>query len=219
MPDRPPSRPSRSPGRAAPGRRRTDCSATALIAAAILALAGCSSGPNGPAVAPRTPQPPASAGRSATTGPSQAPVTPAPVALESAPAATPRVDPAHVAVGFDEVASGLVSPLAIANAGDGSGRLFVGEQDGRIRIVRDGAVLAAPYLDIVSEVSSGGERGLLGLAFHPDFPTDPRLFVDYTDRNGDTRVSSFTVDPSRPDVVDPSTERRLLSVKQPYPNH
>jgi glucose/arabinose dehydrogenase len=122
-------------------------------------------------------------------------------------------------VGFDEVASGLVAPLAIVNANDGSGRLFIAEQDGRIRIVRDGAVVAAPFLDIASEVSSGGERGLLGLAFHPDFPTDPRLFVDYTDTNGDTRVSSFTVDPANPDVADASTESRLLFVKQPYPNH
>ena len=123
-------------------------------------------------------------------------------------------------MGFDEVASGLVAPLAIANANDGSGRLFIAEQDGRIRIVRrDGAVVAAPFLDIASEVSSGGERGLLGLAFHPDFPTDPRLFVDYTDTNGDTRVSSFTVDPASRDVADASTESRLLFVKQPYPNH
>ena len=70
------------------------------------------------------------------------------------------------------------------------------EQGGRIRIVKDGTLQPAPFLDISDRISSGGERGLLGLAFHPGFPADPRLFVDYTDPNGDTQVSSFTVNPA-----------------------
>ena len=90
---------------------------------------------------------------------------------------------------------------------------------GRIRIVRDGALIETPFLDIGDRISSGGERGLLGLAFHPDFPTDPRFFVNYTDEQGDTRISSFAVDPAAPDRVDPATERRLLFVDQPYANH
>ena len=145
----------------------------------------------------------------------------APAGPGSSPSSGPpgAFDPAHVAVGFDTVTTGLTAPLAIVNAHDGSSRIFVAEQGGQIRIVRDGRLEPAPFLDIASEISSGGERGLLGVAFHPRFPSDPRVFVDYTDVNGDTRVSSFTVDPAHPDAVDTSTERRLLFVKQPYPNH
>jgi glucose/arabinose dehydrogenase len=221
MPDRPEARSTGWRRRLRRARRQADRSRARLtwVTAAIIALAGCSTGPNGAAAPPRTPSPSSSAGP-ATARPSGTILTPAPIAsAESEGPPTPALDLAHVAVRFDEVASGLVSPLAIANAGDQSGRLFVAEQEGRIRIVRDGALAGAPFVDISSEVSSGGERGLLGLAFHPDFPADPRFFVDYTDANGDTRVSSFTVDPSRPDVADASTERRLLFVKQPYPNH
>ena len=86
----------------------------------------------------------------------------------------------------------------VTNAGDGSGRLFVVEQEGRIRIVKDGALVERPFIDITGRITSGGERGLLGLAFHPDYPTDPRFFVDYTDRDGNTVVSSFTVERRRP---------------------
>ena len=114
---------------------------------------------------------------------------------------------------------GFRSPLAVVSAGDGSGRLFVAEQGGTIRIVRDGAIDAEPFLDISSEVSSGGEQGLLGLAFHPDYPTDPRFFVDYTDVDGDTHVASFTTDPSNPDRADPGSEVTVLTVDQPYANH
>ena len=114
---------------------------------------------------------------------------------------------------------GLSSPLAVTHAADGSGRTFVAEQGGAIRIVRDGALVDRPFLDISDRISSGGERGLLGLAFHPDFPTDPRFFVNYTDPNGDTRVVSFAQDSSDPDRADLSSEIRLLSIKQPFPNH
>ena len=115
--------------------------------------------------------------------------------------------------------SGLRDPLALTQAGDGSGRLFVAEQEGAIRIVRDGALIDEPFLDISQRISSGGERGLLGLAFHPDFPTDPRFFVNYTDTSGDTSVSSFVVDPANPDRADPGSEVRLLFIAQPFANH
>jgi glucose/arabinose dehydrogenase len=128
-------------------------------------------------------------------------------------------DPSHVAVGLERVVDGLTSPLAIVHAGDGSGRLFVVEQAGVIRIVRDGSLVDAPFLDITDRILSGGERGLLGLAFHPDFPTDPRLFVDYTDSEGDTQIASYTVDPANLDRADPASEIRLLSQHQPYANH
>jgi glucose/arabinose dehydrogenase len=131
----------------------------------------------------------------------------------------PAFDPARVAVGFTTVVGGLVSPLAIVNAGDDSGRLFVAQQGGQIRIVRNGKLVGQPFLDIADRITTGGERGLLGVAFHPGYPADPRVFVDYTDKNGDTRVSAFRVDPANPDRLDPASERRLLFVKQPYPNH
>ncbi len=128
-------------------------------------------------------------------------------------------DPAGLSVAFAPVVDGLAAPLAVTSAGDGSGRLFVAQQGGQIRIVRHGALAPGPFLDIADRITTGGERGLLGVAFHPHFPADPRVFVDYTDANGDTRVSSFRVDPSNPDRVDPSTEERLLFVKQPFANH
>ncbi|HEX2753947.1 MAG TPA: PQQ-dependent sugar dehydrogenase [Candidatus Limnocylindrales bacterium] len=128
-------------------------------------------------------------------------------------------DPTRVAITLEPFADGLTAPLAIANAGDGSGRLFVAEQGGRIRIIRNGRVEATPFLDISDEITSGGERGLLGLAFHPDYPADGRIFVDYTDTNGDTQVSSFEVSGGDPDRVDPTSEMRILHVKQPFANH
>jgi glucose/arabinose dehydrogenase len=181
--------------------------AACLLALTVaVSLAGCGSdrGPGSPA-------PPASP-RGSLSG---ATVTPA----AGRAASTDAFDPAGLAVGFDEVASGLSAPLAIANAHDGSGRLYIAQQGGQIRIVRDGALAPLPFLDVAERISSGGERGLLGVAFHPRYPVDPRVFVDYTDPDGNTRVSSFRVDPATPDRVDPATEQRLLFVQQPFPNH
>ena len=134
------------------------------------------------------------------------------------PPASP-IDGAGLAVTMEPFVDGFDAPLAAVNAGDGSGRIFVVEQGGLIRIVRDGKLLPEPFLDVSAEIKSGGERGLLGLAFHPDYPKDPRFFVDYTDTNGDTHVASFKVDPSNPDRADPASEQRLLFVNQPYANH
>jgi glucose/arabinose dehydrogenase len=117
------------------------------------------------------------------------------------------------------VADGLTSPVDVAEPGDGSGRRFVVEQAGRIRIVDRGGLVGRPFLDIAAEIRSGGEQGLLGLAFHPDFPTDPRFFVDYTDRNGNTVISEFRVGAADPNLADPGSERALLHVDQPYANH
>jgi glucose/arabinose dehydrogenase len=137
----------------------------------------------------------------------------------SAVAAAPASALAGVTVAAEIAIQGLSNPVDVANAGDGSGRLFVVEQAGSILIVRNGAVLGQPFLDIHERIASGGERGLLGLAFHPDFPTDPRFFVDYTDVNGDTVVASYVVDPARPDLADPGSETILLKVTQPFANH
>jgi glucose/arabinose dehydrogenase len=131
----------------------------------------------------------------------------------------PPFDPARVAVTLERVAGGLDAPLAVVNAGDGSGRLFVAEQGGRVRIVTNGSVSPEPFLDITDRLSSGGERGLLGIAFHPRYPDDPRVFVDYTDRQGDTRVSSFVTAPGSGDRLDPASEVNLLHIEQPFANH
>jgi glucose/arabinose dehydrogenase len=121
-------------------------------------------------------------------------------------------------VSFEPVVGGLDSPLAVTHAGDGSGRLFVAQQGGAIRIVRDGALVETPFIDIGERIRPGGERGLLGLAFHPDYPEDPRFFVNYTDEEGDTQIAAYEVDPANGDLA-VDEESRLLTIGQPYANH
>ncbi|MFL5715522.1 MAG: PQQ-dependent sugar dehydrogenase [Chloroflexota bacterium] len=133
--------------------------------------------------------------------------------------ASPGITREGVSIAAEVAVGGLSDPVDVANAGDGSGRLFVAEQAGVIRVIRDGSALDRPFLDIRERIASGGERGLLGLALHPDYPTDPRFFVDYTDVNGDTVVSSFVVDAATPDVADAGSETPLLHVDQPFANH
>ena len=117
------------------------------------------------------------------------------------------------------VIDGLAQPVDVAIPGDGSGRVFVVEQPGRIRVVEAGTLLDEPFLDIRERIASGGERGLLGLAFHPDFPDDPRVFVDYTDINGDTVVAEYQLAQGGTGTGDPRSERILLQIDQPFPNH
>jgi glucose/arabinose dehydrogenase len=116
------------------------------------------------------------------------------------------------------VARGLSAPLDLQVPAGDRARLFVVEQGGRIRIVRSGAVVGTPFLDIASRVRAGGEQGLLGLAFHPQYAQNGRFFVNYTDRNGDTHVSEFRVS-ANADVADANSERQLLFVNQPFDNH
>ncbi|HYC32471.1 MAG TPA: PQQ-dependent sugar dehydrogenase [Gemmatimonadales bacterium] len=120
-------------------------------------------------------------------------------------------------MGLQEVAGGLAFPLYLTSP-PGDGRLFIVEKGGRIRVVKDGALLSAPFLDLSARVSTGREQGLLGLAFPPDYGTTGRFFVHYTDPAGDTRVSSFQVS-ADPDVADPATESVVLAVDQPFDNH
>ena len=116
------------------------------------------------------------------------------------------------------VARGLSSPLDLQFAPGDRSRIFVVEQPGRIRVIRDGTLLAAPFLDVSGRISTGGERGLLGLAFHPGYAQNGRLFVNYTDRNGDTHVAEFRGMPGT-DAADAGSERQVLFVAQPFPNH
>jgi glucose/arabinose dehydrogenase len=117
------------------------------------------------------------------------------------------------------IARGLQSPLDLQAPPGDHARVFVVEQPGRIRIVRGTTVAPTPFLDISSRVSSGGERGLLGLAFHTRYSETGRFFVNYTDPQGDTRISEFRVSSGNPDQADASSERELMFVRQPFANH
>ncbi len=100
----------------------------------------------------------------------------------------------------------------------GDARLFVVELAGRIRIVKNGRALPEPFLDITSRVRSGGESGLLSMAFHPEYHTNGWFFVDFTDLNGDTHIERFHVS-ANPDVADPASSKLILKIDQPYWNH
>ena len=130
------------------------------------------------------------------------------------------VDPVHVGVRLSKVASGLSSPVAIAAPNDGSGRLFILEQAGRIRVwTPHSGLLGAPYLDITSKVSSGGERGLLGLAFHPNFKSNGYFYVYYTNTSGNLQISRFHATPSS-NKADATSEFSLMTIGHPtYANH
>jgi len=187
----------------APGR-----APVALVVLAVLVAAcGGPSQPAGPTPPLVTPTPSGSLVPSA-------PPTASPAPLPSASPPAPAL-----AIALEPVADGLAGPLFAGNAGDGSGRLFVIEQAGRIRVVRDGRLLPEPFLDITGRVSAGGERGLLGLAFAPTFAADGRFFVDYTDRDGNTVVSELRAPDPAADRADPASERVLLRIDQPFSNH
>jgi glucose/arabinose dehydrogenase len=122
-------------------------------------------------------------------------------------------------VRLEPVAAGFDQPLYVTHAGDGSGRLFVVEQPGRVRIVRDGAIDPTPFLDIASIVgSNASEQGLLSVAFHPNFEENGAFFVNYTDKQGDTVIARYRVS-DNPDVADPASAKILLTISQPYANH
>jgi glucose/arabinose dehydrogenase len=117
------------------------------------------------------------------------------------------------------VAGSFSRPVDVQHAGDGSRRLFIVEQPGRIRIIQDGQVLETPFLDIRERVNdSGNEQGLLGLAFHPRYAENGIFFVNYSANNSDNTVARFHVS-SDPNVADPATETKLMSVSDPFPNH
>ncbi len=110
----------------------------------------------------------------------------------------------------------LVRPVSLTHAGDG--RLFIVEQDGRIRIYRDGSLLTAPFLSIEPMVKCCGEEGLLSVAFHPNFPTDPYFYVNYTSdvagSGGDSVIARYTVS-SDADIADPGSALILLTIPHP----
>ena len=125
---------------------------------------------------------------------------------------------------WEKVFSELNLPVFLTGAGDDSGRVFIVTQPGIIYVAKDGVVLDQPFLDLSARVSgprSSGEyseRGLLGLAFHPRFSENGYFYVNYTDLDGNTVIARYSVSPAA-DQVEPQSERHLLQVNQPYPNH
>jgi glucose/arabinose dehydrogenase len=134
---------------------------------------------------------------------------------ESEPVAP--VDDDGVVVALELVADGLEQPLYLASPPGDPDRLFVVEREGTIRIVRDGAVVSTPFLDISDDVTTEGEeQGLLGLAFHPAYGANGYVYVNYTDRQGRTRIVRFT---ATGDVANPASDFTVLTIPQPAPNH
>lgn len=187
--------------------------AASLPAVLALLVVACA-----PAISPAPPTAPQS------TSSSPAPPTAAPTAL---PTADSGAD-----VGLQVVARGLSTPVGLVAPPDGSGRLFVVEQTGRIWILRDGAIEPQPFLDLADRLvdltEQYDERGLLGLAFHPGFATNGRLFVYYGAPAGDVAgdvvdhantLSELTVRADDPDRADATSERVVLRFGQPQPNH
>ncbi len=172
---------------------------TAAAAVIALMVAGCASPTTGPSVSAATSSPSAAATDLASPSPS------------------PTVAPL-TGVTLDEVVTGLSNPVGITNAGDGSGRLFVNERAGRIRVVTAGGELT-DFVDLSDRVEAGGERGLLGVAFHPDFASNGRVFVHYS-RKGDgaTVISELTASADR-SSADPASERIIFTLDQPFANH
>ncbi|HVQ30617.1 MAG TPA: PQQ-dependent sugar dehydrogenase [Vicinamibacteria bacterium] len=144
--------------------------------------------------------------------------SPEPTASPTASCSTAPVSGAP-ALRAELVATALEEPVDLQSSGDRS-RLFVVERAGRIRLLRDGALQATPFLDIRDRVQSEvtREQGLLGLAFHPRFAENGRFFVNYTSREGETHIAEFRA-AAGADSVDPATERTVLLAEQPFSSH
>ncbi|MCF6351050.1 MAG: PQQ-dependent sugar dehydrogenase [Flavobacteriaceae bacterium] len=120
-------------------------------------------------------------------------------------------------VNVEEFATGFDSPINIQHAGDN--RLFIVEQGGIIKILNaDSSTNATPFLNINSIVSSGGERGLLGLAFHPNYTTNGFFFINYINNSGNTVIARYSVS-ANSNVADSSSAQILMTIDQPYSNH
>lgn len=117
------------------------------------------------------------------------------------------------------VASGLTRPVQVTHAGDGSGRLFVVEQDGRIKIIKNGSVFSTAFLDINGIVrgptEGGSEEGLLGLAFHPDYNTNGHFYVYYTDNSSNIAIARYTASPPNSDTANAGSASIILPISHP----
>ncbi len=117
------------------------------------------------------------------------------------------------------VVSGLDSPVQVTHAPDSSGRLFIVEQGGKVVIVKNGVLLSTPFIDIAERLATGGERGLLGIAFHPSFKTNGKFYLYFTRKgDGDIAINEYRVS-SNPDVATHAAIRRIITIDHPYANH
>lgn len=177
-----------------------------------------------------TPAPPGlpTSAQTATTQPS-AP-TPAPTLTPQpstpTPSLTATVSPTQAASGsvsleLQPLVSGLSRPTFLTDAGDNSGRLFLTEQPGRIRIIANDQLLDQPFLDVTDRVlNAGNEQGLLSVAFSPDYATTRQFFIDYTRKpDGATIVARYNVSKDDPNVADPASAVTLMKIDQPQANH
>lgn len=150
-----------------------------------------------------------------------------------------RIAKGDITIGLDTVLEGLASPLGLAVPDDGSGRMFVMDQTGLVFVIDNGVQLEAPLLDLRDRIVTLGnydERGLLGLALHPQFEHHPLVYTytsepvsgaaDFTvsmpageNHNHQSVIAEWRIDPSNPNRVDPLTRRELLRIDQPQSNH
>ncbi|HVF53356.1 MAG TPA: PQQ-dependent sugar dehydrogenase [Actinomycetota bacterium] len=128
------------------------------------------------------------------------------------------VSSATSGIDLKRIASGLADPLGVTHAPGRRGVLFIVEQGGTIRIWKDGELRTRPFLDITELVQSGGEQGLLGLAFHPRYARNGRFFVDYTAVNGDSVIARYKRSSSA-NVASPGSAKIILRFEDPFPNH
>ena len=143
---------------------------------------------------------------------SPATLPPTAVVIESA-----QQFPDPTAYEWKPLVEGLDRPVDLQSAQDGTGRLFIIEKYGAIRIFKDGQLSPQPFLNIDDRVNDdSNEMGLLGLAFHPNFDQNGYFYVNYTGDGGNTRISRFT---ANGDVADPNSEQVLMVIDQPFPNH
>ena len=181
----------------------------------VLSVAAC----NGTGTSTSTPPTPTIASLTQTSLPPTT-ISDTPVPSQTSTTATPASTttfPDPNAYTWQMIISGLQRPVDLQP--DGSGRLFVIEKSGRIRIIQNDQLIETPFLDITDRVGSGGnEQGFLGLAFHPQYAQNGRFFVNYTDKLGDTVLARFQVS-SDPNVADPKSEVKILGVDQPFANH
>ncbi len=133
--------------------------------------------------------------------------------LINAPATTQPV------IDFSPFLSGLSSPVDITNPGDGTPRLFIVQQGGTIRVFDGTSLLSTPFLDIHTIITSGGERGLLSLAFHPNYETNRYFFVYYTNLSGDITIARYQTQAGNPNLADAGSAVVLMNIPKPFSNH
>jgi len=122
-------------------------------------------------------------------------------------------------VALQLLTGGLSQPVYLTHAGDNSGRLFVVEQGGTVRVIKNDALLATPFLDISGQVSCCGEQGLLSIAFDPEYATNGTFYLNYTNLSGDTNVERFVVSSPAADVANVIAATKIITIDQPEANH